>query len=85
MTIFAVSLYLYFTLNETFKQLPAALLRNLKSVKRGVVKCLNDRAHRSVTQWGKKIKEKLHIAMALMSNTYPSSFLKKAKNETSCR
>ena len=48
-----------------------------QSVKRGVVKCLYDRAHRIVTQPNGKVSEKQHLASALLSNGYPLPFLQK--------
>ncbi len=48
-----------------------------QSVKRGVVKCLNDRATRVVTKQGGKRSEKHHISSALVSNGYPVSFLQR--------
>ena len=47
------------------------------SVKRGVVKCLYDRAHRIVTKPNGKVSEKQHLASALVSNGYPLPFLQK--------
>ena len=48
-----------------------------QSVKRGVVKCLYDRAHRIVTKPNGKVSEKQHLASALVSNGYPLPFLQK--------
>lgn len=54
------------------------------SVKRGVVKCLFDRAARIVTKPSCTATEKQHVASALVSNGYPSSFIKRAtKKKTS--
>ena len=46
-----------------------------QSVKRGIVKCLYDRAKRIVTKPSAISKEKKHLSLVLVSNGYPLSFL----------
>ncbi|XP_078370337.1 uncharacterized protein LOC144654108 [Oculina patagonica] len=48
-----------------------------QSVKRGIVKCLYDRAKRLVTKPSVISKEKKHLSSVLVSNGYPFSFLQK--------
>ena len=48
-----------------------------QSVKRGIVKCLNDRAKRLVTKPSVISEEKKHLSSVLVSNGYPSSFVQK--------
>jgi len=48
-----------------------------KSVKRGIVKCLYDRAKRLVTKSSVISEEKKHLSSVLVSNGYPSSFVQK--------
>jgi len=50
---------------------------HLQSVKRGIVKCLYDRAKRTVTKPSVIFKEKKHLSSVLVSNGYPLSFLQK--------
>ncbi|XP_068738915.1 uncharacterized protein [Montipora capricornis] len=47
------------------------------SVKRGIVKCLYERAKRLVTKPSVTSKEKKHLSSVLDSNGYPFSFLQK--------
>ena len=46
-----------------------------QSVKRGIVKCLYDRAKRLVTKPSVICAEKKHLSSVLVSNGYPSSFV----------
>ena len=48
-----------------------------QSVKRGIVKCLYDRAKRLVTKPSVISAEKKHLSSVLVSNGYPSSFVQK--------
>ena len=48
-----------------------------QSVKRGIVKCLYDRAKRLVTKPSVITGEKKHLSSVLVSNGYPSSFVQK--------
>ncbi|XP_078372758.1 uncharacterized protein LOC144656411 [Oculina patagonica] len=48
-----------------------------QSVKRGIVKCLYERAKRLVTKPSVISKEKKHLSSVLVSNGYPFSFLQK--------
>ena len=48
-----------------------------QSVKRGIVKCLYERAKRLVTKPSVISEEKKHLSSVLVSNGYPSSFLQK--------
>ena len=48
-----------------------------QTVKRGVVKCLHDRAKKFVTRPNATVNVKQRLASALISNGYPSSFLQK--------
>ena len=48
-----------------------------QSVKRGIVKCLCERAKRLVTKPSVISKEKKHLSSVLVSNGYPFSFLQK--------
>ena len=48
-----------------------------QSVKRGIVKCLYDRAKRLVTKPSVTSAEKKHLSSVLVSNGYPSSFVQK--------
>ena len=48
-----------------------------QSVKRGIVKCLYDRAKRLVTKPSVISEEKKHLSSVLVSNGYPSSFVQK--------
>ena len=48
-----------------------------QSVKRGIVKCLYDRAKHIVTKPSVISKEKKHLSSVLVSNGYPLSFLQK--------
>ena len=48
-----------------------------QSVKRGIVKCLYDRAKRLVTKPSVIAGEKKHLSSVLVSNGYPSSFVQK--------
>jgi len=46
-----------------------------QSVKRGIVKCLYDRAKRLVIKPSAISEEKKHLTSVLISNGYPSSFV----------
>ena len=46
-----------------------------QSVKRGIVKCLYDRAKHLVTKLSVIAGEKKHLSSVLVSNGYPSSFV----------
>ena len=48
-----------------------------QSVKRGIAKCLYERAKRLVTKPSVISKEKKHLSSSLVSNGYPLSFLQK--------
>ena len=48
-----------------------------RSVKRGIVKCLYERAKRLVTKPSVISEEKTHLSSVLVSNGYPFSFLQK--------
>ena len=48
-----------------------------QSVKRGIVKCLYDRAKRLVNKPSVISEEKKHLSSVLVSNSYPSSFVQK--------
>ncbi|XP_068728926.1 uncharacterized protein [Montipora capricornis] len=48
-----------------------------QSVKRGIVKCLYERAKRLLTKHSVISKEKKHLSSVLVSNGYPFSFLQK--------
>ena len=48
-----------------------------QSVKRGIVKCLYERAKRLVTKPSVIFEEKKHLLSVLVSNCYPFSFLQK--------
>ena len=48
-----------------------------QSVKRGIVKCLYERAKRLVTKPSVISEEKKHLSSVLVSNGYPFSFLQK--------
>ena len=48
-----------------------------QSVKRGIVKCLNERTKRLVTKSSVISEEKKHLSSVLVSNGYPFSFLQK--------
>ena len=48
-----------------------------QSVKRGIVKCLYDRAKRLVTKQSVISAEKKHVSSVLVSNGYPPSFVQK--------
>ncbi|XP_072179174.1 uncharacterized protein [Diadema setosum] len=52
-----------------------------KSVKRGVVKCLCERASRIVSKPHCTAPEKLHVSSALVSNGYPISFVNRASRK----
>ena len=52
-----------------------------QSVKRGIVKCLYDRASRIVTKPQCTALEKQHVASALVSNGYPRSFLNRVSKK----
>ena len=55
-----------------------------QSVKRGIVKCLYERAKRLVTKPSVISEEKKHLSFVLVSNGYPFSFLNlpRPKNQT---
>ena len=48
-----------------------------QSIKRGIVKCLHDRAKRIITKPSGIAQEKKHLSTVLAANGYPSSFLQK--------
>ena len=48
-----------------------------QSVKRGIVKCLNDRAKRIITKPSGTAQEKKHLSTVLIGNGYSRSFLQK--------
>ena len=48
-----------------------------QSVKRGIVKCLHDRAKRIITKPSRTAQEKKHLSTVLVANGYPPSFLQK--------
>lgn len=48
-----------------------------QSIKRGIVKCLHDRAKRIITKPSGIAQEKKHLVTVLAANGYPSSFLQK--------
>ena len=48
-----------------------------QSVKRGIIKCLHERAKRLVTKPSVISKEKKHLSSVLVSNAYPFSFSQK--------
>ena len=52
-----------------------------KSVKRGVVKCLYERASRIVSKPQCTATEKQHVAAALMTNGYPKSFVNRTSRK----
>ena len=53
-----------------------------QSVKRGIVKCLYDRAKHLITTPSVISKEKKHLSSVLVSNGYPSSFIQKLTKTT---
>lgn len=53
-----------------------------ESVKRGIVKCLYDRAKHLITKPSVISKEKKHLLSVLVSNGYPSSFIRKLTKTT---
>ena len=53
-----------------------------QSVKRGIVKCLYDRAKHLITTPSVISKEKKHLSSVLVSNGYPSSFIRKLTKTT---
>ena len=53
-----------------------------QSVKRGIVKCLYDRAKHLITTPSVISKEKKHLSSVLLSNGYPSSFIRKLTKTT---
>ena len=48
-----------------------------QSVKRDIVKCLHDRAKRSITKPSRTAQEKKHLSTVLVANNYPPFFLQK--------
>ena len=48
-----------------------------QSVKRGIVKCLHDRAKRIITKPSGTAQEKKHLSTVLVANGYPSPLLQK--------
>ena len=48
-----------------------------QSVKRGIVKCLHDRAKRIITKPSGTAQEKKHLSAVLIANGYPMPFLQK--------
>ena len=53
-----------------------------QSVKRGIVKCLYDRSKHLITTPSVISKEKKHLSSVLVSNGYPSSFIRKLTKTT---
>ena len=53
-----------------------------QSVKRGIVKCLYDRAKHLITKPSVISEEKKHLLSVLVSNGYPSSFIRKLAKTT---
>ena len=53
-----------------------------QSVKRGIVKCLYDRAKHLITKPSVISEEKKHLSSVLVSNGYPSSFIRKLVKTT---
>jgi len=53
-----------------------------QSVKRGIVKCLYDRAKHLITEPSVISEEKKHLSSVLVSNGYPSSFVRKLTKTT---
>ena len=53
-----------------------------QSVKRGIVKCLYDRAKHLTSKPSAISKEKKHLSSVLVSNGYPSSFVRKLTKTT---
>ena len=53
-----------------------------QSVKRGIVKCLYDRAKHLITKPSVISEEKKHLSSVLVSNGYPSSFIRKLAKTT---
>ena len=53
-----------------------------QSVKRGIVKCLYDRAKHLTTKPSDISEEKKHLSSVLVSNSYPSSFVRKLAKTT---
>jgi len=51
-------------------------------VKRGIVKCLYNRAKHLITKPSAIAEEKKHLSSVLVSNGYPSSFAQKLKKTT---
>ena len=56
--------------------------RHLQSVKRGIVKCLYDQAKHLTTKPSVISEEKKHLSSVLVSNGYPSSFIRKLTKTT---
>ena len=59
-----------------------------QSVKRGIVKCLYDRSKHLITKPSVISQEKKHLSSVLVSNGYPSSFVKnitKTKKQTATK
>ena len=57
-------------------------LHHPQSVKRGIVKCLYDRAKHLTTKPSDISEEKKHLSSVLVSNSYPSSFVRKLAKRT---
>ena len=55
-----------------------------QSEKRGIIKCLYQRAKRLVTKPSVISKEKKHLSFVLVSNGYPFSFFQDRKNKQQC-
>ena len=53
-----------------------------QSVKRGIVKCLYDRTKHLITKPSVVSEEKKHLSSVLVSNGYPSSFIRKLAKTT---
>ena len=60
------------------KQVPM----NPQSAKRGIVKCLYDRAKHLTSKPSAISEEKKHLSSVLVSNGYPSSFVRKLTKTT---
>ena len=64
-------------LNTTVYRKPTHTVHHPQSVKRGIVKCLYDRASQLTTKPSAISEEKKLLSSVLVSNGYPSSFVRK--------
>ena len=64
-------------LNTTVYRKPTHTVHHPQSVKRGIVKCLYDRARQLTTKPSAISEEKKLLSSVLVSNGYPSSFVRK--------